>query len=360
MLLDRIKSFRLPLGRTWLRSLLYVGILLWPISINAISPVKQDQLYNLFGVTFNVVFMLTAWVEHALVLNRFLDRRQYGWAIIGSVVAGFFFIGARYVVEQEVCRVLFQKVNYYSDNLTVGYYILDNQSYALKAVGLGVLFKILEDWFVHRQERQELVGQRTSAELAFLKSQVNPHFLFNTLNNIYALAYTKSDAAPGAILKLSELMRYMLYDSNGTDTNPTDNGASTPHKVLLTKEIQYLRNLVDLETLRIPDPQIRFEVEGNTDLYRVEPMLLISFVENAVKHGDLTDPNQPLVIHLLVRQGKLLADILNKKSQHQKDTAGGIGLVNVRRRLDLLYPNRYTLRITEDDRTYACRLELSL
>jgi two-component system, LytTR family, sensor kinase len=343
-------------NRALLRNALYIGILLVPISLNAINPMNNDVYFNLFGVTFNTVFLLTAWLEHVWVLNRFLNRKQYVWAALGSVGAGFFFIAMRYLVEQKLCWVLFGNVNYDPENLEISYYIFDNQYYAIRAVGLGALFKLIEDWFRLQQERRELVGEKTTAELAFLKSQINPHFLFNTLNNIYALAYAKSDAAPGAILKLSELMRYMLYESTGNGS--ASNGKA--HKVTLSKEVQYLRNLVDLEKLRVPNAQVQFEIEGNLDLYRIEPMLLISFVENAFKHGDLTDPAHPLVIHLSVRQGKLLADVLNKKIERQKDATGGIGLPNVRRRLDLLYPNQYTLRVEETEQTYGCRLEISL
>ena len=347
-------------NRALLRTGFYVGLLLIPVSLNLINP-EQDSPFSLFSFTFNVAFLLTAWVEHVLVLNRFLDRRQYVGVVLGTIGAFLVFPAARYGIEQHLTWWLFQTVNYFTDSLTVGYYVNDNRMYALTAVGWGLIFKLIEDWFRHQQERRALVGEKTTAELAFLKSQINPHFLFNTLNNIYALAYTKSDAAPGAILKLSELMRYMLYDSAGpASTSLPASGDNLPYKVSLSKEVQYLRNLVDLETLRVPNAQVEFTVEGNTDLYRIEPLLLISFVENAFKHGTLTDPSHPLVIHLSIRQGKLLADIVNKKNSHQKDGAGGIGLPNVRRRLDLLYPNQYVLRVDDDDLTYSCRLELTL
>jgi two-component system, LytTR family, sensor kinase len=352
MIFDRLNLPAFRANRALIRSLLYAGILLWPISLNAISPIQQDRMYNLFGVTFNTVFLLTAWVQHVLVLNRFLTPRRYLQAVLGSVGAGFFFIGMRYLVEQEFCRIVFHSVNYDTDGLTLRYYIADNQYYALKGVALGTLFKLLEDWFVHQQERRNLVNEKTTAELAFLKSQVNPHFLFNTLNNIYALAYTKSDAAPGAILKLSELMRYMLYDSNGP--------AGESLRVPLSKEITYLENFVALEKLRVTDAQVEFRIEGNPDLYRIEPLLLVPFVENAFKHGHLTDPANPLVIDLSIRQGKLGFDTINRKANRQKDSVGGVGLQNVRRRLALLYPNRHVLRTTDTDTDYACHLELTL
>ena len=337
-------------------------MLLIPYALNLINP-EQGSRFSLFSVTFNVAFLVTAWVEHVLVLNRFLDRRQYVGVVLGTAGAFLLFCAVRYGIEQHLTRWLFNAVNYsmrMNDLATARDYVADNRAYALTGLGWGLGFKLIEDWFRHQQERRALLSEKTTAELAFLKSQINPHFLFNTLNNIYALTYTKSDAAPGAILKLSDLMRYMLYESTGPAPTSSAATSNTRHKVSLSKEVQYLRNLIDLETLRVPNAQVEFTVEGNTDLYRIEPLLLISFVENAVKHGILTDPAHPLVIHLSIRQGNLLADIVNRKNNHQKDASGGIGLPNVRRRLDLLYPNQYVLRIDDDDLTYSCHLELTL
>jgi len=357
---DTMKRPVLLSNRALLRTGFYVGLLLIPIVFSLVSPERGSSL-TLFGVTFKIAFLFAAWVEHVLVLNRFLDRRQYVGVVLGTMGAFLAFPAARFILEQYLTEQLFGATNYFTDDLTVGYYVADNQTYALTAIGCGLVFKLVEDWFRHQQERRALLSEKTTAELAFLKSQINPHFLFNTLNNIYALAYTRSDAAPGAILKLSELMRYMLYDSAGPVSNtPPVSGSGLSYKVSLSKEVQHLRNLVDLETLRVPNAQVEFTVEGNTDLYRIEPLLLISFVENAFKHGTLTDPAHPLVIHLSIRQGKLLADVVNKKNTHQKDAVGGVGLPNVRRRLDLLYPNQYVLRIDDDNLTYSCRLELTL
>ena len=342
---------KLPLlvtNRAFIRNALYVSALLLPLLANAANP----HHFNWLIFSFNFVFLFTAWFEHTIVLNRTLNRRQYVAAAIGSVGAFSLFIGLRYILEQVLFPVWVNVINYDPTDLTLGYYIVDNQYYAIPAVLLGMLTKLVEDWFMHQQERTELVGERNTAELAFLKSQVNPHFLFNTLNNIYSLAYTKSDAAPGAILKLSELMRYMLYDSNG-QTGETG-------RVSLAKEVGYLKNYVELEKLRVANANVQFNVEGNTDLFRIEPLLLVSFVENAFKHGDLTDPNQPLVLDLSVRNGRLRFDTLNKKTTRQSDAAGGIGLANVQRRLALLYPNQHTLHITDTPDSYACSLELSL
>jgi len=257
----------------------------------------------------------------------------------------------RYTLEEILLPIFFQARNYPPDTTLLAY-AEDNLYYAMPTLGLGWLFKVVEDWFLHQQERHNLVTARNTAELAFLKSQVNPHFLFNTLNNIYALTYTKSDEAPGAVLKLSELMRYMLYESNSSD--------GKPQKVPLSKEVKYLENLIDLEKIRVAGAQVHFKAEGNTDLYRIEPLLLITFVENAFKHGDLTNPESPLTVLLSVRNGVLTFITKNKKSNRQKDSVGGIGLQNVERRLALLYPNQHTLTINNENGSYVCHLEINL
>lgn len=338
-------------NRTRVRNLLY--LLLWAtmVLMNAYEPQKDSLVFNALEISFSFSFWFTAWFEHAVVLTRYLSRRHVGWAILGSTVAILGFVVIRYLLEQVLFWHLFGFTNYDPDVSKLGY-AWDNRYYALWAIGVGLAFKIIEDWFVHEQERSALVNERNTAELAFLKSQVNPHFLFNTLNNIYSLAYTKSDAAPGAILKLSELMRYMLYDSNGQ--------SGGTGRVSLSKEVAYLQNYVELEKLRVANANVLFSIDGNTDLFRIEPLLLVSFVENAFKHGDLTDPGQPLVLDLSVRNGRLRFDTLNKKINHQTDASGGIGLANVQRRLSLLYPNQHTLHITNDPDSYACSLELTL
>ncbi|QDK78112.1 histidine kinase [Spirosoma sp. KCTC 42546] len=338
-------------NRTRVRNLLY--LLLWAIMMltNAYEPQTDSLVFNELEISFSFSFWFTAWFEHAVVLTRYLSRRQIGWAVLGSAVAILGFVIIRYLLEQVLFWHLFGFTNY-DPNVSTIAYAWDNRYYAFWAIGIGLAFKIIEDWFVHEQERTALVSERNTAELAFLKSQVNPHFLFNTLNNIYSLAYTKSDAAPGAILKLSELMRYMLYDSNGQ--------SGGTGRVSLSKEVAYLQNYVELEKLRVANANVLFSIDGNTDLFRIEPLLLVSFVENAFKHGDLTDPNQPLVLDLSVRNGRLRFDTLNKKINRQTDSSGGIGLANVQRRLSLLYPNQHTLHITNDPDTYACSLELTL
>jgi hypothetical protein len=335
-------------SRARIRNLLYILVWAGAQLSNAYSSKTNAIEFNSLGVSFSTAFWLAIWFEHTQVLNPFMTRRRWPLVLPGTVGALLVFCATRYLIEQEVYWYVLGFTNYPQD-VSILYYIKDNAYFMPSVLGVSAAFKLIDDWLVHQQERKALVSERNQAELAFLKSQVNPHFLFNTLNNIYALTYAKSDAAPGAILKLSELMRYMLYDS-----------ATGPDKVALAKEVSHLKNLIELEKLRLTQAYVDFTIDGNIDLFRIEPLLLVSFVENAFKHGDLSNPNHPLVLDLSVQNGRLRFDTLNKKAIRQTDAVGGIGLANVRRRLQLLYPDHHTLRVIDEPTSYACSLEIEL
>lgn len=215
-------------------------------------------------------------------------------------------------------------------------------------VFLSTAFKFSVDWFLNEKVRKDLESEKLIAELAFLRSQINPHFLFNSLNNIYSLAYQKSDRAPEAIMKLSEIMRYMLQESNEPRVN-------------LAREIRYLENYIELQKLRFKgQAYINLIISGEYSKQSIAPLILISFVENAFKHGVASDPEHPIQINININNNKLLFDIHNKKSLLNKDESSGIGLSNVKRRLDLLYLHQYDLQVQEDDDFYYCRLSLKI
>ncbi len=191
------------------------------------------------------------------------------------------------------------------------------------------------------------------SELKFLKSQINPHFLFNTLNNLYALTLKKSDKAPEIVIKLSEMMRYMLYECN-------------EKRVLLSKEVSYIRNYLDLERLRQgPNVEINFDVVGNVADQKIAPLMFIPFLENSFKHGLNSQISKGFVnIKLEVNEQHVDFFIENSKAEKlptiEHRRSGGIGLVNVRRRLNLLYPEHYDLDIKDNPTTYAVNLKLDL
>jgi len=213
---------------------------------------------------------------------------------------------------------------------------------------ISSLIKFAVDWFGNERIQRNLESEKKDMELQFLKSQLNPHFLFNSLNNIYSLAYQKSDKTADAILKLSEIMRYMIYESNDS-------------WVELSKEIEYVKSFIELQKLRFKDgAAVEFTLNGEIDGQHIVPLILISFVENAFKHGVANDHNDPIKINIIANQKILHFSITNKKNTHNKDEMGGVGLNNVERRLQLLYPDRYKLNIVNSATHYTSELMLDI
>jgi LytS/YehU family sensor histidine kinase len=215
----------------------------------------------------------------------------------------------------------------------------------------ALLIQLAIGWFDTQKLKTELILEKQSGELALLRSQINPHFLFNTLNNIYSLVYKKSEDAPEAVMKMSSIMRYMLYDA-------------TTDKVLLEKEIEYLKSFIELEKLRIRHKDfVELNISGNVEGRTIAPMLLIPFVENAFKHGTRTVTTPGIRINLSIGEHQIMFDVSNhvrKQGTINKDKIGGIGLTNIRRRLNLLYPGKHQLEISTTDDLYNVHLTLRI
>ena len=278
------------------------------------------------------------------VFNYLFNRKQYLVSLTAIILLILFDVGLRYLVEQLLIGPAFG-IWQYQQGIPFNQYIVNNIFYSALGVFLCFFLKIINDYFINEKMKQE----KTNMELQFLKSQVNPHFLFNSFNNLYGLSLTEPHKTPDAILKLAELTRYMLYESNG-------------EKVLLAKEITYLYNLIELQKLRYDevvslDLNIKFDDSGQL----IAPLLLIAFVENAFKHGDVNDELHPVEVVLTVQTNHLYFYVFNKISHAKnKDLTGGIGLINVQRRLELLYPDKFTINIQNDGQFYTSELDLIL
>lgn len=211
----------------------------------------------------------------------------------------------------------------------------------------AIALRSYEKWLQNEKQEQEIKAERAKTELHYLKNQINPHFLFNSLNNIYALTVKKSDKTSEAIIRLSELMRYMLYQS---DSKYTD----------LTREIAYIEDYIALQRLRITEPKsIEFKVSGKPEGKKISPLLLIAFIENAFKFGTAASLQNPIKIVLKVTEQNVHFYCENPVVQYTKvDKDNGIGLENVRERLRLLYPNQHRLSIYEKDNKYCVTLTL--
>lgn len=222
--------------------------------------------------------------------------------------------------------------------------------YLLALVG-SALFEIA--LYANRQEREaiRLRNEKLETEMKFLKSQINPHFLFNALNNIYTLTVLKSDAAPDHLLKLSNMLRYMLYECN-TDRVP------------LQKEVEYIRNYIDLKMLKdSAGLNVETNLQEKYPNLLIAPLLFIPFVENAFKHSQVEDLEKGWIrIGLRTEGRQVFFSVENSVSEavYTKDRVGGIGLKNVERQLELLYPGRHTLHIEQDDIMFKVELSIEL
>jgi LytS/YehU family sensor histidine kinase len=214
------------------------------------------------------------------------------------------------------------------------------------------MLRFAKDWFEFEARKKEVENERLTAELNFLKAQINPHFLFNTLNNLYYLAFTQSPNTTEVIAKLSQMMRYMIYDSNYP-------------QVPLSKEIEYMQNYISLERLRLNNTiPIQFEIKGNTEEVRIAPLIFITFLENAFKHGVSNNSPKAWVNVSIRLQGKeCIYQVENSKIPFANTETGektGIGLQNVKRRLELSYPGKYQLYVDDQPDRYSVRLNLTL
>lgn len=214
-------------------------------------------------------------------------------------------------------------------------------------IALVSAIKLTLDWVAEKRKNDQLKKAQLRSELSFLKSQIQPHFFFNTLNNLYALAIEKSDRTPDMVLKLSEIMHYVLYDAKGSS-------------ILLSKEINYIHSYLELEKLRYGDTiHSRLNIKGNIDDVEVPPLLFLPFIENCFKHGGNNNSNIVVDINFKKTKDKLLFNVENNFNVENKVlTKHGIGIENVKRRLKLLYNNKFKLKTNIFDDKYSVKLTL--
>lgn len=301
-------------------------------------------MYGFFGLINISIF----YINYLIILPEFLSRKKYFWYAVSIIIlvctSALFKYGLAKMFE-NIVMVRGMKKEYH---LSFTEYFIGAAFIGCFFIFLSTAFKFMIDWFVNENVKTILQNEKLTAELAFLKSQVNPHFLFNTLNNIYSLAYQQSEKTPAAILKLSEIMRYMLYESN-------------EEVVELKKEISYLENYIELQKLRFKnEPFVNLVIVGTADSQKIMPLVLISFVENAFKHGIATIAESPIEIYIHIEAGKVRFKVSNKINRLNKDEQAGIGLLNVKRRLQLFYNDHYRLEVTEIEDIYTSDLEINL
>ncbi|WP_299114373.1 sensor histidine kinase [uncultured Winogradskyella sp.] len=312
---------------------------------------SEALVYNLqpriIALTISVgfIFFLFTISSYFIFFKRY-NKKPFWSNLLITVLIAILIIFLRYFLEEIIFRHLFGFGNYNKD-VSLSYYLIDNFYYAFQYCALGIIFYFWQYSKFKDESNSQLLLEKQQMELDLLRSQTNPHFLFNTLNNIYALIHTNSDKALGAIEKLSSLLRYSLY--------------KTKTDVLLEDEISQIRNFIDLESFRHKEePNLKLNIEGITKGVRVPQFLLLPFVENAFKHGKLHSHNLPITITLDVTDMKIKYMVTNEIEQKKKDKVGGIGLDNLKKRLELLYPKNHMFLCKAGNSAFTAQLEIPL
>jgi sensor histidine kinase YesM len=323
-------------------------ILFWSLSflilVNILKvSVEIKQIDLVYTAIFHVPLMLVTYLNLKLLFPLFLEKGKY--FLYGFLVAVLVLLGSAFYM------MLF---NNWIDYIFKGYYFIayydfrDISLYFVIYLSATSLFRLARGWF----RLQEIEKEKTFAELRALKSQINPHFLFNSLNSIYSLSRKNSTQVPDKVIQLSDLMRHIIYESD-VDFIP------------LKKEVEMVQNYIELQNLRTFDKdKIRLEIFGDLNGKVIAPLIFLPFVENSFKHGMQGGGDNNFVnIKINVSEEKLAFEIENSKGKPTEminDRYRGIGIENVRKRLDLIYPGMYSLQIDEKEKVFKVLLQIKL
>lgn len=299
-------------------------------------PFGNHENFQRISILINVSFLPLFYLNAYWLVPRFFNKKKWGfyilYVLITLTIIIFVDLFLRYIIVGFVPPFPFRMT------IPTSIFIL------LTSTAFSLILQNLKSEEIHKEKEAE----NLKTELSFLRSQLSPHFLFNTLNNFVSLARKKSDLLEPSLIKLSGLLQYMLYESDD-------------EKINLQKEIEYLDNYIELQKLRFGDDiEVNFRILLNSDA-EIVPMILVPFVENAFKHGVGFIENPEINIRLVLAENILTFTVENKfnPNQEEKDKSSGIGLSNAKRRLNLLYPNS-ELKIFQRDNWHIVNLSIQL
>ncbi len=343
-----------------IQSILFQHILFWATAgflliLPDINKPNSDSVKIIFQNFTTLLFLaISVYINLTILIPVFLQKRHY-WKFILFQLCNIILF---FLLDIFSSILLFNNNynTYFSANIPAiaryGILFLSEAFLVGFFITTTTFIKLLRDWFTMQDNTlklKEMERQKLESELNSLKSQINPHFLFNTLNNIYSLSLDNSSKTPEMILKLSELMRYIIYDCRQIT-------------VPLRKEIEFIQNYISLEQLRLGEQmQVYFESEITDDI-NIAPLLFINFVENAFKHSSKSNDSHIKIKLNQTSKSSICFKVENSKeadSNHEFNPYSGIGLENVRKRLDLLYPKCHTLEIEKKATIFSINLTIS-
>lgn len=294
------------------------------------------------SVLLTMLFMAIFYFNFLLLIPRFLNRKRMWMYFIIILFLVFAGASARLLIERMFVNENYPELAKYPTH-RIGFAI----GVLVVLLLISTAYRLLMDHLKAQDQKREILKEKSETELKFLKSQVNPHFLFNTLNNLYSLAYSGSEQTASGIMALSQMMRYLLYETGH-------------ERVRLESEVNFISNYIELEKLRIEDPSsILIDLEEDHPDVKVAPMIFIPFVENCFKHSRIIDePGAWIKIGLWMEGSKIMFYCRNSisGSRTEKFRAGGVGMENVKKRLNMIYPGTHSLVI----RNHQGRVEVEL
>jgi len=328
--------------------LIALPILLGP-NTNSNNPeeIRRSYFWIFYMTSFTVINIPFFYLNTEVLLPKLLRAKGviiYLLTLIGAIVFMLW-------VHEELFRWVY--AHFFPGNHTGGGArrggLMRMIFQLLFYAAIGTSYRLISDRMKEDEQVKEQENERLKSELSFLRSQISPHFMFNVLNSVVSLSRRKPEMVEPVVVKLSELMRYMIYETNDSI-------------VPILKELTYLESYIDLQKIRFGDDiRIDFTHEIGPKSSSIEPMLLIPFVENAFKHGVGFIENPTIEIELKDSAKELTFHVANKKGaviNEKKDESSGIGLANVKRRLELLYPNNHSLIVKESDDTFEITLTI--
>lgn len=312
------------------------------------SGIPSTWFAIVFHGSYQLVSVVAFYGFYSLVGPLLFMRKKYLAAIACSIGVLAAMVLTRYLVEFHLVLPYLHFHNYFGNTPGTWWYIKNCIFYSEQYCLFGLLLYFLIRSNRMQTQQKAIEKEKIQAELSFLKSQVNPHFLFNTINDIYALTYQKSDRAPEALLKLSGMLRYLLHDS-------------AVNHISLEKEMAYLNDYIALQRIGLKE-NLYFDMAVALDSGQqlIAPLLLIPFAENIFKHGIIDEQQHSPQMKISLQNHHFHLFTCNKIKRQQKDAGSGIGLANVQRRLQLLYPNRHQLQIEQTAETFTCNLSIEL
>lgn len=327
---------------------LHIGVWLLLVSVYTLIFTRflSFELSLLRGIV-NVLPMAAIFYINIWLVDKFIERKRYIYFTLFS----FFLFAAATLLRAEV-NLLFPDIR------PGMIFLSERKSWALGALVtnmsiavISVFYQMLYNRYRNEQRNLAIINEQKEAQLQALRAQINPHFLFNTLNNIYSLAVVKSDKTAEMVLKLSNLLRYVIYDGKA-------------EQVELKREAEQIQEFIALFQMRSEEPlNIHFDIKGGCNNIKMEPMILIPIVENCFKHCDFDTNDKAFIkINLEIKDEILHFNTINTKDDQnqQKDRVRGVGLENIRKRLDLKYKDAYQLLVNSKENTFAVDLKLFL